>query len=115
MKEVKSFTIDRNKWLRGEGTSKSSLLRSSDGKMCCLGIYLSACGVAKDILKNLATPASIVEKNTLPSWLKNHYLNSSIVIDLMNANDKIQFAETDRELSIKAGFKQAGIKIRFKG
>ena len=39
------MVIDRTEWLRGEGTVKSFLLRESDGKRCCVGIYARALGV----------------------------------------------------------------------
>lgn len=52
-KEVKSFTVKRSKWLRGEGHGNSYLLRPNDGKMCCLGFLGIACGAEKeDIFDN---------------------------------------------------------------
>ena len=42
------LTIDRNVWLRGEGNGVSFLLREVDRKMCCVGIYLKACGILEN-------------------------------------------------------------------
>jgi hypothetical protein len=46
------FVIDRSKWLRGEGTGDSFLLRPSDGKMCCVGQMCKQLGVSDDILRS---------------------------------------------------------------
>lgn len=68
--EAMKVTIDRNKWLRGEGGANSYLLRSGprvyithgkngDGKMCCLGFVLRAMGRTDEELAGVKTPLSI--------------------------------------------------------
>jgi|ERR1700722_1573727 len=114
MREVKSFTIDRKKWLHGE--DDSALIRTSDGKMCCLGIYLSACKVPKKKLENVQTPYGV--EDTVPYWTKEmtiYQYNDIIVIDLMQNNDSRYLPDDTREDLIKGGFKKAGINVRFKG
>lgn len=36
--------IDRSRWLRGEGSNQSYLLRKDDQKMCCVGFLCQALG-----------------------------------------------------------------------
>ena len=50
------LTIDRQEWLHGEGSSTSCLLRTSDGKRCCVGIYARALGVKDELLRDVAWP-----------------------------------------------------------
>lgn len=69
-KKVKSFVIDRKRWLRGgkngAGRLADSRLRSKSGQMCCLGFYLEACGAKS--LTNVATPEEC--KRGLPGQAK---------------------------------------------
>ena len=49
--KVDKFTIDRGKWLTGRDVNNGhdSLLYNEElGKKCCIGHYLTACGV-KDL------------------------------------------------------------------
>src|SRR5258705_13829674 len=62
-KAVRTLVIDRRKWLRGgdlDGLT-SVLLRPSDGKMCCMGIYGRALGVPRKKLLNIGLPTSADE------------------------------------------------------
>lgn len=54
------ITVDRSTWLRGEGTLKSYLLRSDDGKMCCLGSFCLQMGVSVIDIKGVKSPATIL-------------------------------------------------------
>jgi hypothetical protein len=51
--------ISRKIWLRGEGPSNSKLLRTTDQKMCCLGILLEQSGVDRAHLADRGSPAGI--------------------------------------------------------
>lgn len=42
------FILDRKLWLRGGGGWMSRLLRSTDGKMCCLGQLALQCGLTRE-------------------------------------------------------------------
>lgn len=69
---MRTLVIDRKIWLRGEGDSSGQLLRPDDGKMCCIGIYLEACGVPKELLKGQDVAHSGVVMPVLPEeaqWL----------------------------------------------
>lgn len=46
--EKKTVTIDRSRWLHGEGGRASSLQRATDGKRCCIGFVCLAFG-AKEV------------------------------------------------------------------
>lgn len=50
MADLTPVTIPRSKWLRGEGSMDSFLLRGRDGKMCCVGFMCLARGVPVDVL-----------------------------------------------------------------
>lgn len=136
IKEIKSFTIDRSKWYRGNHADCSKLLITHDdicqekgcqepshknaetmGKMCCLGIYLLACGVPKKLLANVGSPDYIprnFEDGAVPEWLVADE-NPTILCDhLMTTNDSIDLSEDVREASIKEDFATVGIKVRFK-
>lgn len=55
---MKKVTVDRSKWLRGEGPMDSFLLRATDGKMCCLGFVLQqAYGKTDDELLQFKAPS----------------------------------------------------------
>jgi hypothetical protein len=112
MKQLKSFTIDRKVWLRGEG-GQSMLYRPQDSKMCCLGIFMSKCGVPKSALANRAFSDEIAQEypKQLPPFLSDFYLTDV----LMLTNDRRSLSEEKREVAIKKGFKDIGIKVRFKG
>ena len=114
MEEIKEFTIDRAVWLRGEGEFKSKLYRVEDGKMCCLGIYLCACGIDKSLLANRATPEET--ETQMPAWLIDSLrpMRSSLASKLITVND-IKLDEDKREETIKELFAEAGIKVTFKG
>lgn len=114
MKEVKEFVIDRTVWLRGEGARDSRLLRPSDGKMCCLGIYLKACELKDEAISNLTVPASV--GGQVPQWLLfQPSFEHTHVVDLMIDNDTPNLSEVEREASIVSGFEKNGIKVTFKG
>ena len=52
--------IDRSKWLRGEGPSRSYLLRAEDGKMCCLGFECLLRGQKEDDILLVKMPSAIL-------------------------------------------------------
>jgi hypothetical protein len=43
--------IKKSEWLRGEGSTNSYLLRASDQKRCCVGIYCRALGVPDEAIR----------------------------------------------------------------
>jgi hypothetical protein len=123
MKEVKSFVIDRGEWLPKEahgpdGTSK--LFAPESGRMCCLGVYLRACGLSKESLSGKMMPGNHLGE-PIPEWLiHDKWSGPSLdAYELANINDAIQLFEgvslAEREKLIVSKFAKQGIKVRFKG
>jgi hypothetical protein len=121
--------IDRSKWLRGEGSAKSKLLRASDGKMCCLGQFGLACGFTPDDLVDIASPddsnglgktwkdkgnASFLFRNDGGNSL---YVNrTDVCCTLMEKNDDYAsdyYTEAERESRIAAIFAANGVTVTF--
>ena len=110
------LVIDRTIWLRGEGAKASRLLRN-DGKMCCVGIYLEACGVPRGELLDRSTfyilPSA--EKPDQASWLDEpaFSLAPSHATQLYAANDAEMCS--DREQTIAAIFAKHDVTVTFVG
>lgn len=144
IKDIKSFTIDREKWVRGNIGGDSKLL-NEQGNMCCLGQYLKACGFDDEELKNTPSPEFIAryikrEQTLNNAWLSNlnqtHFkvinwktklvkglADSETVDQLISHNDEMFnfktkdysiISEKEREKLIRAGFAKLGIKVKFK-
>lgn len=117
-KTVTHLRISRAIWLRGEpgGGEDSWLLRHSDAKMCCIGIYLEVCGVPRRRLEDVGTPAFLSETGRIPAqalWLVKDGCDSACSVKLMDYNDNSDLSETEREESIISGFGQQGITVEF--
>lgn len=118
-KKLFKFTVDRKIWLRGEGSGASYLLRESDGKKCCVGIFLGACGMPDRHIKGLASANDI--HDAIPGGKRGPTAfllergNDPVAARLYNAND---FRYTDgnkRENKIKKLFHSVGVLVSFKG
>ena len=68
VEDVLQVKIDRNRWLRGEGTHTSLLRRASDGKMCCLGFLCGALGVKNDVITGIGN-LYCVKSGIVRNWL----------------------------------------------
>lgn len=121
------LTIDRSKWLRGEGSDESYLLRESDGKMCCVGFFAIACGVSPDEIRGkkgidmnhhkilddcvsfscLPNPPAKMGRN------KYRAVPVQVLIDLYNFNDFKDVPEGQREMNIQDSFKTIGVEVTF--
>lgn len=119
MKDIKEFVVDRAVWLRGEGSENSRLLRRQDDKMCCLGIYLDACGIAAEKLEDQATPEDVDPSEDIPAWLyrltKDSKECTAKVWNLIDTNDDEDIPETEREAEVERLFANEGIKVTFTG
>jgi hypothetical protein len=116
------LVIDRSKWLRGEGSDDSYLLRNEDGKLCCLGFYAQACGLETEAITNVATPAQVPKYANIwgdgACWLFDESNVSSTCNDLMMINDeKLPFfdSEKEREEQVAAIFAKHGVQVEFVG
>lgn len=100
LKKIRKLVIDRRVWLRGEGANESYLLRSRDHKMCCVGIYLEACGVPKSEL-----PGRRVAIEVVPARI--HWLGLPGAEEIYAVNDG-RFEPKKREHELAALFKKYG-------
>jgi len=97
---MQTFMIDREIWLRGEGGGKSYLLRETDQKQCCVGIYLEqVCGVSRGNLEGVRS-AEGLDLDECGGWLvatedDQHITGSSVADELYAANDN-QFGDPTR-------------------
>jgi hypothetical protein len=120
VESVTELTIPRSTWLRGEGAERSALLRPDDGRMCCLGLYLQACGIPRPVLTGRATAIALVDRGyKVPYWLyqgtpgENAFMNSRAAAALMGINDWSKGTEEHREAEVKRMFKEQGITVTF--
>lgn len=112
--EVKAFTISRAKWFRAEDNGcatvdqMESALLLMDGRQCCLGHYLSACGVPKKSLRGNAVPSHIWQE--LPMWAR-WVVNYEHQIATLNDEPTTDAAV--REERITSEFAKHGIAVSF--
>jgi hypothetical protein len=143
---MREFTIKRSLWDRGERFKEErkerdrvpnpALKHVQDGKMCCLGFYLEACGVPVENLKGHPDPKAVLENNNIElpqeaQWLvfldhpdldesemEGHQCmtvwwdNSGPCQELMEANDDEVIAEDTREARVQRLFAEHAI-VRF--
>lgn len=127
-----NFTIDRSKWARG--TNDAKLVASEDGKMCCLGFFYLACGVARASIIDLGEPHEPFDNDLdlplpkLAAFLVEEsedddeecwgapgrsYACSDAGADLIYANDDLDLTEVERERRIAMLFAGQGVDVAF--
>lgn len=109
------FTVDRKRWLHGEGEQRSCLLRS-DGRMCCLGFACLAAGHTEDEIRDVATPNGLTRRRDGRCLLPNY--NASQIGDAMEWNDCVpdaEFSDAEREAKITERLAQIGLEVSFEG
>ncbi len=94
---------------------ESCLYDPSNGKKCCLGFYLNACGVPLEVMKFISTP--ILARDIIPEqakWLITDISsnNSEEANRLMVANDGGIRRITNREV-IRTIFADHGVEVEF--
>ena len=101
------ITIDRQRWLRGEGYELSRLLRSSDKKMCCFGFLCKQAGLEdKQILDKDTLHSVFMGPNSFNNeeqWVRNAYA----------INDSTTISDEQRELILTGMFKANGFELEF--
>jgi hypothetical protein len=113
------LTIDRDKWLRGEGSDNSALIRSADGKMCCLGFLGVACKIPKRALTSVPSPICVHSKFQNRKVWKHLFdadenVNNSLCQQLIVANDSAHNKAT-KETRIATLFRKIGVEVEFVG
>lgn len=113
--------IDRSKWLRGE-IYTSCLLRSSDGKMCCLGMLAHQVSPEVD-LAGLICPSAVPTQVQWPQGLlrvehrkedeQTFYFDSVQANALMRINDSETHTDSEREAELKKEFAKIDIEVEF--
>lgn len=122
--------IDRSTWYRGLGGNESMLVRSSDGRMCCLGFVGRMCGYAPAELRHpdpeeqvkdlhrMEERFSSYRKNLWPEALlgrEGRIRNTSLTDELVTVNDDPLISEEERERRIAELLAAAGIDASFEG
>ena len=116
------LVIDRNTWLRGEGSAGSKLLRSRDGKQCCLGFLACELGSSQDDIGDKANPSQVPSVKWLPGMLHecdqctpgSHVKDSDLTSTLININDSMMYAsESQREADLSSAFAELGVEVEF--
>jgi len=120
LKKVKRFTINRAKWLPREAQDRLRIDSglSVDGRRCCLGAYLHACGFADKNLRAAGMPSHIYAGKTFlqqVGLLTKIGGNSDEANHLANVNDSMRTPLKRKEELIKAGFAELGVEVTFKG
>lgn len=123
--------ISRAKWLRGEGSDDSCLVRASDNKMCCLGFFGLACSIEADKMLEVKTPEEVpttANETVRDVWTRKaneskglfcsrgggwELTLSSTCSDLMEANDDKKVEEEAREDTISKLFQKIGVEVIF--
>jgi len=118
--------IDRSKWLRGEGSQRSKLLREEDGKMCCLGFYALACGLTPEQIKGVSSPDQPEIKEAFADKASFLFLyNSGAPLERSNTcailmgdndayvSDMAMESEEERERLITLNFANNGVTVKF--
>lgn len=111
------FQISRKEWLRGEGHLNSSLLRTRDNKMCCLGFLACAIGLTKEQISNVASPQHPHLQESYSKWPEGIMRSSGYVSEqterLINYNDDWDLSEEMRETLLKNTFSSMNIEVEF--
>lgn len=111
--------VDRQKWLRGEGSADSYLLRSKDSKMCCLGFACVALGVKKELLEDLRTPCNLYseEFDKLKGLITRNIIGAPVnkitCSAAMSLNDCKSISDAEREEELIEAGKKMDIEFEF--
>lgn len=110
METLLKFTVWRERWLRGERSAQSFLLRSSDGRMCCLGFACLAAGYKESDIRDISAPRMIDhDQHTVAADL----LLKPRIADAMEINDCLSIDDMERERRLTTVLASLGIEITF--
>lgn len=111
---MKTLTIDRKRWLCGEGSENSELYRPKDRKMCCLGFFArQICGAKVEDIKGKDGPGDTTFE--WPEWLLQDRITTDKCYRLMETNDVEILTTKERESKVKKMFAKKDIKTVFVG
>jgi hypothetical protein len=101
------FTIKRSLWYRGLGAYHSALL-NPDGKMCCIGFFAKACGLAECV--ETGWRELEVALNNQEGLDIHHKFKLS---NLYSTNDSSITSDATKEKIITDSFASQGITVKF--
>lgn len=117
-------TVERSRWLRGEGSTESALLRTRDGKMCCLGFACITLGRTEDQIRGWISPTSgqycvdgsLLAGSNTRLVVRNesgHWTEPDVVAEAMVINDNRDMPDDQRETTLTTLLSQIGIDLEF--
>lgn len=117
MNKNEKLIIDRKLWLRGEGGTASYLCRSSDYKMCPIGMFCLSLGVKQSALIGIGYPdemSSIISivKDKAP-WLLDNPLKDTDIKEISLANDNTMTSDKTKEKIIIKVFARHNVDVVF--
>ena len=110
-----NLVIDKKFWIRGDGYEYSKLLRTSDGKMCCLGFLALECGLDEGRIENMETPTD-VGKNGSEFWdwlMEDNGLDSVECTRVVRINDNSHVSDSERMRELYDIFSEHEIDVTF--
>lgn len=111
--DVTKFTVYRDEWRRGTG---SSCLLLGD-KMCCLGFYARACGVPRESIRRMPLPSDVAGWKTVlvePDLPFSPRVDTDECSSIALANDDEDLGAREREQELRQQFADIGIEVVFK-
>lgn len=105
------YTIDKKRWLRGEGSSNSKLLRSQDQKMCCLGFVAIQNRMPSSFILDREDPADTCFE--WPKWIYDSESNLDYKNSLIMVNDDKEMFDEERMQILTKLFAIHGDEIEF--
>lgn len=108
IKHVKSFTVRRRWWCRGE---RDSALLRHDGLKCCLGFFALAAGVPSRALRGVDTPMGC--DIHIKQLVRRTGENKPITGRLIAVNDDPRIADPERKVKLRALFRKMGVRVKF--
>ena len=116
IKKIKSFTVKRSRWARGEGMGS---LLNEQKKSCCLGFACLAAGISVKDIAGQSMPDSIGVRIPLLTELykhsetKKHLVTTRLSDKAAEINDDQEISDRVRERKLKSLFKQHDVEIGF--
>lgn len=110
MDVITTFTVKRSTWVRG----RPGYLLMEDGRMCCLGFFVQACGIPPEAMLQKTYPGTLLKlRSQLPPWV----IDYGNISEIVHVNDTIRVIDKDddetREARLKKLFMMHGVEIVF--
>jgi hypothetical protein len=117
---MKTFRIDRKKWLRGMSTVENSLWCADRQAGCCLGhVIHQTTKCSWDDLESLREPKKFYKKPSILTEIRfsfpdyGNLVNNTLALEAMVINDDAMCSDEDREKDLKELFNRHGYNLEF--